>query len=1034
MKKSLVLLSAVGLLLAYCSAAPAQPAATGYTVDDVYYYLVKGIEATWGGHDLEPPAGAVPGVITGKTLDEIYTDLASLYAQAVAGPGDVLEGVAFWSTDTAAWGVQTGTIATQTLSDANDTVAAGYYAATTLSAVDADLATANIKSGETIFGVAGDPNVVDTSSGDAAAGDLLDGKKAWADGAEVTGTIATQTLSADNDTVAAGYYAATTLSAVDADLATANIKSGETIFGVAGDPNVVDTSSGDAAAGDLLDGKKAWADGAEVTGTIATQTLSADNDTVAAGYYAATTLSAVDADLATANIKSGETIFGVAGDPNVVDTSSGDAAAGDLLDGKKAWADGAEVTGTIATQTLSDANDTVAAGYYAATTLSAVDADLATANVKSGVTVFGVAGDPNVVDTSSGDAVAGDLLDGKKAWADGAEVTGTIATRTLSDANDTVAAGYYAATTLSAVDADLATANIKSGETIFGVAGDPNVVDTSSGDAAAGDLLDGKKAWADGAEVTGTIATQTLSDANDTVAAGYYAATTLSAVDADLATANVKSGVTVFGVAGDPNVVDTSSGDAVAGDLLDGKKAWADGAEVTGTIATQTLSDANDTVAGGYYAATTLSAVDADLATANVKSGVTVFGVAGDPNVVDTSSGDAVAGDLMDGKKAWADGAEVTGTIATQTLSDANDTVAAGYYAATTLSAVDADLATANVKSGETIFGVAGDPNVVDTSSGDAAAGDLLDGKKAWVDGAEVTGTIATQTLSADNDTVAAGYYAATTLSAVDPDLATANIKSGETIFGVAGDPNVVDTSSGDAAAGDIKSGKKAWADGAEVTGTITTRTLSAASQTVSAGFYEETTLSGVDADLAAGNIKSGTTIFGVAGSYSGSGGGLLKTGQTTSYRSGDDGTYQKGTAFSYQTLDPAANGEIVTTDNVTGLMWAADGSGKGCNWGSQTTWNEAIDWAEGLTFAGYSDWRLPNATEIWSLVVCDATQSAPYINQTYFPNTVFGFYWSSTSRPDSTSSALLAFFGSGYLYPYSKTFTYYVRAVRGGE
>ena len=346
MKKSLVLLSAVGLLLAYCSAAPAQPAATGYTVDDVYYYLVKGIEATWGGHDLEPPAGAVPGVITGKTLDEIYTDLASLFAQAVAGPGDVLEGVAFWSTDTAAWGVQTGTIATQTLSADNDTVAAGYYAATTLSAVDADLATANVKSGVTVFGVAGDPNVVDTSSGDAVAGDLLDGKKAWADGAEVTGTIATQTLSADNDTVAAGYYAATTLSAVDADLATANVKSGVTVFGVAGDPNVVDTSSGDAAAGDVKSGKKAWVDGAEVTGTIATRTLSAGSQTVSAGFYEETTLSGVDADLATANIKSGVTVFGVAGDPNVVDTSSGDAVAGDILSGKVAWADGAEVTGT----------------------------------------------------------------------------------------------------------------------------------------------------------------------------------------------------------------------------------------------------------------------------------------------------------------------------------------------------------------------------------------------------------------------------------------------------------------------------------------------------------------------------------------------------------------------------------------------------------------------------------------------------------------------------------------------------------------
>ncbi|MBA7494201.1 hypothetical protein ES702_04774 [subsurface metagenome] len=43
------------------------------------------------------------------------------------------------------------------------------------------------------------------------------------------------------------------------------------------------------------------------------QTLSPDSETVPAGYYEATTLSAVDADLAAANIKNGITIFGIVG-------------------------------------------------------------------------------------------------------------------------------------------------------------------------------------------------------------------------------------------------------------------------------------------------------------------------------------------------------------------------------------------------------------------------------------------------------------------------------------------------------------------------------------------------------------------------------------------------------------------------------------------------------------------------------------------------------------------------------------------------
>jgi len=134
----------------------------------------------------------------------------------------------------------------------------------------------------------------------------------------------------------------------------------------------------------------------------------------------------------------------------------------------------------------------------------------------------------------------------------------------------------------------------------------------------------------------------------------------------------------------------------------------------------------------------------------------------------------------------------------------------------------DANLATGNIKAGTTIFGVAGKTEVVDTTSGDAVAGNILSGKKAWVAGAEITGTIATQTLSATNDTLAAGYYAATTLSAVDTDLVTGNIKSGTTIFGVAGKTEVVDTAGATALQTDIITGKTAFVGGNLVTGNVT--------------------------------------------------------------------------------------------------------------------------------------------------------------------------------------------------------------------
>ncbi len=186
--------------------------------------------------------------------------------------------------------------------------------------------------------------------------------------------------------------------------------------------------------------------------------------------------------------------------------------------------------------------------------------------------------------------------------------------------------------------------------------------------------------------------------------------------------------------------------------------------------------------------------------------------------------------------------------------------------------------------------------------------------------------------------------------------------------------------------------------------------------------------------------VKGGTRVyFGSSGDNpispglgSGVRGKRLSTGQTFSVQDGDDGYYQKGAAFSYQTQDPAGNGEIVTVDNLTGLMWASDGEGKGCSFGNTRTWSEAIDWAEGLDFAGYTDWRLPNIRELYSLL--NLGGEMPAIDQVYFPNTRAGDYWSSTTYPDLfRQKALVGIFGPGTSPTQAKTGGYYVRAVRGG-
>ena len=228
------------------------------------------------------------------------------------------------------------------------------------------------------------------------------------------------------------------------------------------------------------------------------------------------------------------------------------------------------------------------------------------------------------------------------------------------------------------------------------------------------------------------------------------------------------------------------------------------------------------------------------------------------------------------------------------------------------------------------------------TGDGTITAGDVLSGKIGYSKGVKVEGTMAdngavSQTLAANGSyTIPAGYHngegkvtqsltgkaAATytpgtsnqTIAANqwltgaqtikgDANLVSANIKSGVSIFGVSGNSNVVDTSGGDATAAQILSGKKAYVDGKLVTGSIASQgaqtiTPGTANKTIASGKY----LSGTqtikgDANLVAGNIKKGTSIFGVTGTYDPVS-SLIKTGSVT-IAAGGTGTIPRGTILS---------------------------------------------------------------------------------------------------------------------------------------
>ncbi len=177
-----------------------------------------------------------------------------------------------------------------------------------------------------------------------------------------------------------------------------------------------------------------------------------------------------------------------------------------------------------------------------------------------------------------------------------------------------------------------------------------------------------------------------------------------------------------------------------------------------------------------------------------------------------------------------------------------------------------------------------------------------------------------------------------------------------------------------------------------------------------------------VAADVASGKkffcTQSGSWGVQTGTMYSGN---LLKTGQRITYRTGDDGDLEKGTDFS---LSVGTNDTV--HDAVTGLQWQAGTEP------AAKTWEDAIDWANSLVMDGKSDWRLPNITELQSLLARNAYWNPYYINKTIFPNALSTHYWSS-STPIHTTNGYVVDFGYGDVECLAKTNTYAVRAVRGG-
>jgi len=162
-------------------------------------------------------------------------------------------------------------------------------------------------------------------------------------------------------------------------------------------------------------------------------------------------------------------------------------------------------------------------------------------------------------------------------------------------------------------------------------------------------------------------------------------------------------------------------------------------------------------------------------------------------------------------------------------------------------------------------------------------------------------------------------------------------------------------------------------------------------------------------------------------GTLEGGGGfGTAKTGQTIVYEAGDDGTYQKGYPLVGDRFTD--NGDGTITDNASGLMWPKDLKGAACNGGSSIGWIAGITFAEGLTFATHSDWRMANLKELISIM--DYSLYGPPLNP-IFIQAVTSSYWTSTAYKGNLDFRWGVWFTSGNCSNIHKAGNAYIMPVR---
>lgn len=248
---------------------------------------------------------------------------------------------------------------------------------------------------------------------------------------------------------------------------------------------------------------------------------------------------------------------------------------------------------------------------------------------------------------------------------------------------------------------------------------------------------------------------------------------------------------------------------------------------------------------------------------------------------VDTSDATALADDVAEGKTAYAKGEKITGVVKTisDTISFPSDNISITQQVVGDV-VISAPISESTlIKEGSTInltapvmdLGDAGEGSVLNNKTFSSALGIKLQGSMSQLDGNTWIPTTKDQQIAAGR------YLKGHQIIKGDSNLVASNIKQGVTIFGITGTVSPgVDTSDATATAATIQSGYTAYVKGQKITGQVPTKSGSTitpgtvAKLAVSSGTITTGTIYVAgDANLKAENIKSGVSIFGVAGTAS---------------------------------------------------------------------------------------------------------------------------------------------------------------------